>query len=267
MKTLFRSTLFVALLIVFAPMICSEAKEKNSKKQDNEFSVPNHVLNISKENTFPNTHEEQEMMEPSESTKELLEETNIPIENPELIKMLNETTVNPSPVGIGYRGMIFLGRWALHYESIDTTINWEYQKINTNELNNHGSDAVQKLSYHQENQKEVKGALTNKIAQPEQVKSMILMKTKAKTKLPLSYQTVIGSGTKQEQIYHVPVDKTGYLHAFTPAVSEKGQITFGEVYLQLKGWNKKIVIKNITKQGIGAWLPIQDHVAFSFQLQ
>ena len=28
MKTLFRSTLFVALLIVFAPMIFSEAKEK-----------------------------------------------------------------------------------------------------------------------------------------------------------------------------------------------------------------------------------------------
>ncbi|HEY4602414.1 MAG TPA: YfkD family protein [Cerasibacillus sp.] len=266
MKRLYRIALFVSLLIVFTPNIFSEAKEKK-KKTVNEFTIPNHVLNISKGNTFPNINEEQELMEPSESTMELLEETDISIENPELIKMLNETTVNPSPVGIGYRGMIFLGRWALRYDSLDTTINWEYQKINTNELNNHGSDAVQQLSYHQENQKEVKGALTNKISQPEQVKSMMLMKTKVKTKLPLSYQTIIGSGTKQEQSYHVPINKTGYLHAFTPAVSEKGQITFGEVYLQLKGWNKKIVIKNITKQGIGAWLPVQDHVSFNFQIR
>ncbi len=58
--------------------------------------------------------------------------------------MLNETTIKPSPIAIGYRGMVFLGRWALNYDSKETSTNWEYQKINKNELNNQGSDESQK---------------------------------------------------------------------------------------------------------------------------
>ena len=45
------------------------------------------------------------------------------------------------------------------------------------------------------------------------------------------------------------------------------QVTIGEVFIKLKGSNKKIVVKNVTKQGIGGWIPIQDHVSFSFQLK
>ncbi len=104
-----------------------------------------------------------------------------------------------------------------------------------------------KISYHQEEQKEIKGALTNKIAKPEQIKQMMLLKAKEKTKLPLSYQTTIGKGTKKDQTYAVPTDKYGYLHAYSPAISEKGQVTFGEVYIQLKGSKKKIIIKKCYK--------------------
>nr|WP_323368649.1 YfkD family protein [Radiobacillus deserti] len=28
-----------------------------------------------------------------------------------------------------------------------------------------------------------------------------------------------------------------------------------------------MVVKNVTKQGIGAWIPIQDHLSFSFNLK
>ncbi|WP_407058305.1 YfkD family protein [Tigheibacillus jepli] len=226
------------------------------------------MLDISKENTYPNATEDQEVIEPSEFTKELLDGLDkIPIENPDLIKMLNETTLKPSPIAIGYRGMIFLGRWPLNYKSDETNVNWQYQKVNTNELNNLGGDTTQKLSYSQQSDKEIKGALTNKITNPDDVKKMMLLKAKKKTNLPLSYKAMVGKGTKKDQSYNIPVKKFGYLNAYAPAVNEKGQVTFGEVYIQLKGKNKKIVVKNVTKQGIGAWIPIQDHIAFSFTLK
>jgi len=252
------------VLILLIP-VSSLAEEKEDPKK--EFEVPNHVLNISKENTYPNSTEDQEVVEPSELTSELIENAEVPVENPDLIKMLNETSINPSPIAFGYRGMVYIGRWPLNYESSETNINWEYQSINSNELNNIGGDSEQKMQYNQQEKKEIKGALTNKIANPDDIKKMMLLKAKDKTELPLAYSTVIGKNTKKENSYSVPAKKYGELQAYAPAVNEKGQVTFGEVYFQLKGNDKAIVIKNITKQGIGAWIPIQDHVSFSFQLK
>ncbi|KKE78728.1 YfkD family protein [Oceanobacillus caeni] len=259
--------LMACLYALIFPILSSAEEQKDAKKSKDPFEIPSHVLDISKENTYPNTTENQEVIEPSELTKELMEGTDIPIKNPDLIKMLNESTLDPSPVAIGYRGMIYLGRWPLNYESLETNINWEYQKINTNELNNLGGDANQVMNYVQQEQKEIKGALTNKIKNPDDVKKMMLLATKEKTKLPLSYQTIIGKNTKKENSYNIPAEKFGVLNAFAPAVNEKGQVTFGEVYVQLKGSNKGLIIKNVTKQGIGGWIPIQDHVSFSFQIK
>lgn len=258
----------VALIVfVYACLLpldgITEAKEKKKENID----IPSHVLDISKENTYPNSTEDQEVVEPSELTKELIDEVKIPIENPDLIKMLNETSIKPSPIGIGYRGMVYMGRWALNYKSLETNINWEYQQINENELNNLGGDTNQEMNYIQQEQKEIKGALTNKITNPDDIKKMMLLQSKKKTKLPLSYSTIIGKNTKKDNSYAVPVKKNATLQAFAPAINEKGQVTFGEVYIQLKGTKKSIVIKNVTKQGIGAWIPIQDHVSFSFQLK
>ncbi|WP_461176494.1 YfkD family protein [Virgibacillus ainsalahensis] len=260
---------YAIALIVFAFCfvfpIPGHSDEKESSKGD--YDIPSHVLTISKENTFPNASEDQEVVEPSELTQELIDKIKTPVENPELIKLLNESTLKPSPIAIGYRGMVYLGRWPLNYQSTETTINWEYQHINTNELNNLGGNDNQKMNYVQQEQKEVKGALTNKIANPENVKTMMLLKSKAKTELPLSYNTTIGKNTKKDNAYNVPETKNGELKAYAPAVNEKGQVTFGEVYIELKGSKKAIVIKNVTKQGIGAWIPIQDHTSFSFQLK
>lgn len=256
--------LFVSTLLLPSQLIL--AKEKTKEKKD-PFKLPNHVLTIAKENTFPNTSHNEEIIEPSELTKELIEDVNVPIDNLKLIKLLNETTLQPSPIAVGYRGNIYLGRWPLHYKSEDTTVNWEYQFVNENELNNVNSDVSQEIRYNQQEQREVKGALTSKVEQSEQIKKMILRTAQNKTNLPLSFKTVVGANTKKDQYYNVPVKKIGYLQAYAPAVSEKGQITYGEVYLRLKGSQKALVIKNVTKQGVGAWIPIQDHLSFSFKIK
>lgn len=247
--------------------ISTFGEEKKQEEAKGEYDIPNHVLTISKENTFPNSTEDQEVVEQSRLAKELITDLDIPLENPDLIKILNETTIKPSPIGFGYRGMVYLGRWPLNYQSLETTINWEYQEINKNELNNLGGNQSEEMSYNQQEKKEIKGALTNKISDPDDIKKMMLLKSKEKTQLPLSYQTVIGKNTKKLNSYKVPADKHGYLQAYAPAVNEKGQVTFGEVYIELKGTKKSIVVKNVTKQGIGAWIPIQDHISYSFQLK
>ncbi|RKQ31421.1 hypothetical protein D8M06_14065 [Oceanobacillus halophilus] len=260
--------LFVCLYALVFPLTSFAEEEKSEDKEKKDpFEIPSHVLDISKENTYPNSTEDQEVIEPSELTKELIEEMKVPIKNPDLIKMLNETTLKPSPIAIGYRGMVYLGRWPLNYESLETNINWEYQKINTNELNNIGGEQNQEMRYIQQDKKEIKGALTNKINNPDDVKKMMLLEAKDKTKLPLSYNTVIGKNTKKDNSYNIPTEKYGTLQAYAPAVNEKGRVTFGEVYIELKGGKKAIVIKNVTKQGIGGWIPIQDHVSFSLSVK
>lgn len=258
-------TLFTLISLVLINPTASYSKDKTPSPND--FTVPNHVITISKENTYSNSSEDQEIVEPSEATKAFIEELDIPVENPDLIKMLNESSVKPSPFSIGYRGMIYLGRWAINYNSTDTTVNWEYQKINTNEQNNLGGTNPQKMHYVQKEQREITGALVNKIASPDDVKKMILLHAIKETDLPLSYQTIIGNDTQKDNEYTVPVNKFGTLSAFVPAVTDKGQVTFGDVYIQLKGNKKSIKIKNVTKQGIGAWIPIQDRLAFSFSLK
>lgn len=253
-------TLLLVLTAV-EPLILSAEEKKE------EGRLPSHVLNISKDNTYPNSTEDQVVLEPSELTGELIKEAEVKITNPRLIELLNETSLKPSPLAIGYRGEIYLGKWPLNYTSKETSINWEYQHINTNELNNQASQTTEKMNYMQKEEKHVKGGLTAKIDTPDQVKRMLLLEAQNNTNLPLSFHTVVGNGTKQQNTYAVPVKKIGVLQAYAPAVNEKGTVSFGEVYIQLKGSKKELVVKNIKKQGIGAWIPIQDHVSYSFQLK
>ncbi|MDV2888467.1 YfkD family protein, partial [Alkalihalophilus pseudofirmus] len=77
---------------------------------------------------------------------------------------------NSTPFAVGYRAIIYLGQWALNYESSETSPNWEYQKINTNYYDNRGGNSPYKIKYVQESQKIVRGGLTAKIANPEEVK-------------------------------------------------------------------------------------------------
>ncbi len=256
----------IIFMFTFLPLANAEKQKDDDTATPvkRSFTVPTSVLNIAKDNTYPNTTLDLPRLEPSELTKELIDSSKVKIENPDLIRMLNETTVNSTPFALGYRAIIYLGLWPLNYESIETSPNWEYQKVNTNYFDNRGGKEPYQIHYVQETQKLVRGGLTAKISHAEEVKKMMLMKASQKTDLPLSFETIIGGGTKKDQVYNVPPKRLGYLYGFAPAVNEKGKVTFGEVYLMLKGGKKMILVKNVTSQGIGAWIPIQDHVSFSF---
>ncbi|PLR66592.1 MULTISPECIES: YfkD famly protein [Bacillaceae] len=230
----------------------------------NKAKVPSSVLDISKDNTYPNPTQDLPYLQPSEFAKSLIETSKIQIDNPDLIRLLNESSVSDNQLSIGYRATIYLGQWALNYESNETAVNWEYQKINTNFFDNRGGKSTIQIHYKQESQKQIKGGLTAQIPDEEDVKKMMLIKAMKKTSLPLSFQTIIGTGTKKDQVYNIPAKRLGYLNAYAPAVNEKGKVTYGEVYLVLKGNKRKIVVKNVTSQGIGAWIPVQDHASFGF---
>lgn len=235
-----------------------------NKKEESNSAIPNYVLNISKENTYPNPTQDLPHLQPSEMAQELLNTANVPIENPELIRILNESTIKGTRLAITLNASIYLGQWPLAYESNETNVNWEYQKVNTNYHDNRGGNLAKQIKYNQEQQKKVTGGLTAQIANSDDVQKMMMIKAAEKTGLPLAFSTVIGHGTKKEQVYNVPVKQVGYLYSYVPAANEKGKVTYGEVYLIIKGGKKRIEVKNVTQQGIGAWIPVQDHVALKF---
>ncbi|WP_042337488.1 YfkD famly protein [Bacillus andreraoultii] len=264
-KTLLLTITLMLTMILNHPVTFAVNVEKVAeKKAEGKYNIPSSVLNIAKENTYPNPSQDLPHLQPSELTNELLETCKVKIENPDLILMLNETSINKPIIAMGHKATIYLGQWPLNYESKETSANWEYQKINTNYYDNRGGDSPYKFHYVQETQKVIRGGLTAKIPHANDVKKMMLLKAAEKTKFPLSFDTIIGAATKKDQYYNIPKRKVGYLDAYAPAVNEKGTVTYGEVYLVLKGGKKSIVVKNITSQGIGAWIPIQDHVSFKF---
>ena len=253
-----------AIFIVFALVLTIFSPASAEKTAPKKKLIPDGVLNITKENTYPNPTQDEPLLQPSDLAKRLIDSSRVKIENPNLIRMLNETSVSATPFAFGYKAIIYLGQWPLNYESAETSPNWEYQKINTNYYDNRGGEKPYQIHYVQEAQKVIKGGLTAKIQNADEVKKMMLTKAAGKTNLPLAFETVIGLGTKKDQIYNIPRKRLGYLYAYAPAINEKGKITYGEVYLLLKGNKKTLVIKNVTSQGIGAWIPIQDYVSFSF---
>jgi hypothetical protein len=241
-----------------------EATEKAPKPaEDTRVKIPNSVLNIAKENTYPNSTQDQPYLQPSEWSQELIETSNVKIENPNLIRMLNESTMNKAPT-IGLRATIYLGEWPLNYASTETSPNWEYQKVNTNYFDNRGGKSNYQIHYVQEAQKVVKGGLTAKVPHADDVEKMMLIKAMDKSKLPLAFQTIVGAGTKKDQVYNISPKRLGYLYAYAPAINEKGKVTYGEVFLEMKGTKRSVVVKNVTSQGVGAWIPVQDHVHFGF---
>ncbi|MCF6412085.1 YfkD famly protein [Pseudalkalibacillus salsuginis] len=249
-------------LLLWPDQALSAEKAKSSER----IAIPNSTISISKENTYPNATQDLPDLQPSQLTEQMFSTTDIKIENPELIRLFNESSISPSIAAIGYRAKIYLGQWPLNYESAETNVNWEYQKVNVNQLNNRGGKVVSQLRFNQENEKKVSGGLTAQIENPEDVQKMMMIKASQKTGLPLSFTTIIGRGTKKENVYNIPPKKVGYLYGYVPAVNEKGRVTYGEVFINLKGSKKSIEVKNVTHQGIGAWIPVQDYISLRFNM-
>lgn len=262
--------IFIILATIFITMTMpyiASADKKSSKNKEERLELPNNVLSITKTNTFPNPSEEMAVVEPSELTKQLLKTINEPIENPEIIKLLNETTVKTTPFTLGYQANIYLGRWPLYYKSESSSIIWDYEHINTNELNNRVGNESQEIKYVQQKDRTVKGALMNQIDEPEMIKKLILQKTKSKATFSVAFSTKVGANTKLNNVYNIGAKKIGVLDAYVPAMNEKGQIVYGDLYVISKGTQVNLQIKNVTKHGIGAWIPIQDHISLMYSVK
>ena len=152
--------LLSALMLFLVPsenFAAPPVKQPESKDAQAKYKIPDSVLSINKENTYPNVSQDIPTLEPSDLSKQLLNSSNVKIENPELIHMLNETNIGTNPVAFWYRATVYLGKWALNYESMETSPNWEYQKINTNFYDNRGGNGNFQIHYVQETQKVVKG--------------------------------------------------------------------------------------------------------------
>lgn len=262
MKRMFSVVVLAALFV----MMAVHPAFANGKKQRDEqgVKIPDYVISISKENTYPNPTQDLPHLQPSSLAQKLLSTVDVNIENPTLIRMLNETNINTTRASIGFRAKIFLGEWPLSYESEETNVNWEFNRVNVNKVDNRGGQSARKIQYNQEKEQRVSGDLTAKVHNSDEVKKMMMMAASEKTGLPLAFQTIIGKGTRNEQVYNVHPKKVASLYAYVPAVNEKGKVTYGEVYLVLTGNDMNLEVKNVTHQGIGAWIPIQDHLALKY---
>jgi hypothetical protein len=239
----------------------SEAKESAEQ-----IKIPDFVKDISRMNTYPNPDMDPEYVQPSSATSELLDTCDYQVENPNLIRLLNESTIKSSKLAFGVHSKIYLGNWALNYESKETSINWEYKEANINKLDNRGGKAKEELTYEQNEDFIVSGGLTTEVLSEDDLKKLMIAEAKSKTDLNLAFKSTIGKATKQNTIMNVPPKKMGYLHAYVPAASERGIVMYGEVYLDIKGSDKKLIIKNVTHKGVGAWIPVQDKLSFKYIL-
>ncbi|MFA9558627.1 YfkD family protein [Evansella sp. AB-rgal1] len=260
-----KAIVFFLLPMLFVMLTLSPALAEEKGKEEKEKLIPDSAMDISKDNTYPNPTQDLPKLHPSDLASELLDSTDISIENPELIKMFNESTIKGSKLGFMMNVSIYLGQWPLAYESEESKINWDFEKVNTNVLDNRGGNEGKRIHYQQEQQKRIKGGLTAEIPNGDMVQKLMLLKATEKLNLPLSFSTVIGHNTKTERVYNVSPQMIGYLDAYAPAVNEKGKVTYGEVYLRMKGDKKWLEVKNVTQQGIGAWIPVQDHVNLRVQ--
>jgi hypothetical protein len=254
----------VKLLLLFAVLFCGTSDL--ATEASDKLKVPDTVKDISRQNTYPNPDMDPEYVQPSPFTIHLMKTTNYSIENPNLIRLLNETTITDSKLSFGFQANVYLGNWALNYESKETSVNWEYKKANTNRLDNRSGKDTEELTYEQNEEFVAHGGLTTQVHAEDDVRKLMIAEAKKRTELNLAFRSTIGNGTKLDTIMRVPAKKMGYLHAFVPAANERGNIMYGEVYLNIKGNDKKLIIKNVTHKGVGAWIPVQDKLAFKYML-
>src|SRR5690349_8510303 len=97
------SSVLMLLIFMFTLLPTAFADKVN-------YQVPASVKNITKENTYPNPTQDLPLLQPSDLTKKLLDSSRIKIENPDLIRMLNESSINSTPFAIGYRAIVYLGQ-------------------------------------------------------------------------------------------------------------------------------------------------------------
>ncbi|WP_017473747.1 YfkD family protein [Amphibacillus jilinensis] len=218
-------------------------------------NLPSHVQSVEEENTVEQKQETIKDIDVEGFVEKLLKKSEVEITNPHFIEQLNATDVNNSKFAFGYSSEVYLGRWPLHYQSKETSVNWAYQKINENFVS--GTP----LTYLQNEEAQISGGIQNKVANSDQVQSMVLTSVSERVEWPIAYKAVFGA-TTEKQIPLANEAGAERLEAYAAAVKESGIITYGEVYLSMTGRNQTLKIKNVVEEEVMTWLPIQHYLAF-----
>ncbi|WP_018923386.1 YfkD family protein [Salsuginibacillus kocurii] len=265
MKYTFRCKLLALLFLgLIVCMLDGTMNVSLAEEAEETIEVPDYVYDVSNENTVRNGGENPSYEEPSEFTRELLEDSEQVIQNPELVRVLNRSSVSPWPVSFGQRASIYLGSWPVAYESNQRSVNWEYEQINQNPLDNRGGQAAKELTYKQQETKTVNGGLTTAHENKHVVEYMMRKQAKKDTKLPLVSEASIGEGTAKNHPYAVGAKQLGNLTGYMPALHESGELIHGDVYMNISGKEANLEIRNITKQETEAWFLLKDQVALKF---
>lgn len=217
--------------------------------------IPSHVQSIEQENTAQQKNREFIDVERTALTQKWIEESDLKITNPYLINQLNETEVKRSFFAFSYSSEVYLGRWPLFYQSTESSVNWNYQKINNNYV------AKEVINYFQNEDQLISGGLHSQVSNSEQVQNMILEDTRKRIVWPIDYQATFGAQTKK-QISMTNSSGSEQLEAYGGAVKETGTVTYGEVYLSMTGRKQELIVKNVVEQEVTAWLPVQNYLAF-----
>lgn len=255
----FGTGLIFLVCLLSMPLSVLSNQEKEAK-----IEIPDYVVHIAKDNTYKIPIEKNKKIKANEMTKGIMENSRVEIHNPFLIQLLNESKMKNAPFAIGYEAKIYLGEWPIRYESKDTNVNWYYQKVNVNYLDNREGTKTARMSYDQEVQKAVKGGITTYVQKVEDVQQMMCLYAEEKTDLPLSFDTTIGGGTRGNGIYHVPAKCLGYLTTYVPAIHEEGKITYAKVYLQFNGNQRRLILEDEKTKKVSAWIPVENYIAFRF---
>ena len=93
-----RVIMILALMMSLIQVDCSDAMQISAGETPKKIQIPPSVLNIAKENTYPNPTQDLPLLQPSELSQQLIASSDVKIENPELIHMLNESAISKAPL-------------------------------------------------------------------------------------------------------------------------------------------------------------------------
>lgn len=186
----------------------------------------------------------------NEDVVRLLEGVDDAITNRELIHLLNESDFSAKRFSFRTDAVVFLGRWVLHYEPEKMSVVRMYDELDVIEV------AGGNVDYRLMERKVVQGALQKKHILPDSVKQVVRDEIQEVTKMPADFTATF----PQALLVKEPVADEGMYSMSVPAILTEGHVVYADVYLEMKGKERRLVLKNRLKEPTGAWLPVENHL-------
>lgn len=176
----------------------------------------------------------------------LFAELDIHVSNRELIHLLNESDFSVRRFSFRTDALVYLGRWVLHYEPEKLSLVRDFSELGV------VFAPEGKLDYVVPSRHMVQGALKRKHLMADGVKQVIRDEVQRVTELPADFTVAF----KQNVSVDASVADEGEYSMFVPAVLTEGYVVYADVYLEMKGKERKLLLKNKLKEKAGAWLPV-----------